>query len=82
MRDGETKPGAHGLRGLERLEEQTQALLVEALTLIQTGKANILPVVLVDEPGGTYWQTFLDFLKNHLLHHTLVSANDLSLMRV
>jgi hypothetical protein len=56
--------------------------MFESLTLIQTGKANILPVVLVDEPGGTYWQTFLGFLKNHLLHHTLISPNDLSLLRV
>ena len=27
----------------------------EALTLIQTGKSHIFPVVMVDEPGGTYW---------------------------
>jgi uncharacterized protein (TIGR00730 family) len=56
--------------------------LFESITLIQTGKANILPVVLVDVPGGGYWQTFLEFLKNHLLHHTLISPNDLSLLRV
>lgn len=56
--------------------------LFESITLIQTGKANILPVVLVDEPGGSYWQTFVEFLKNHLLHHALISPNDLSLMRV
>ncbi len=56
--------------------------MFEGLTLIQTGKANILPVVLVDEPGGTYWQTFLAFLKDHLLSHALISPNDLSLLRV
>ena len=27
----------------------------EALTLIQTGKSHIFPIVLVDEPGGTFW---------------------------
>lgn len=55
--------------------------LFESITLIQTGKANILPVVLVDEPGGTYWQTFLAFLREHLLSHHLISPNDLSLIR-
>lgn len=55
--------------------------MFEGLTLIQTGKANILPVVLVDEPGGTYWQTFLAFLRDHLLSHALISPNDLSLLR-
>ena len=33
--------------------------LFESITLIQTGKANILPVVLVDVPGGNYWKTLL-----------------------
>jgi uncharacterized protein (TIGR00730 family) len=56
--------------------------MFEGLTLIQTGKANILPVVLIDEPGGAYWQTFLAFLKEHLLSHQLISPNDLSLLRV
>lgn len=28
----------------------------EAMTLIQTGKADLMPLVLVDSPGGTYWQ--------------------------
>ena len=27
----------------------------EVLTLIQTGKSHLFPVVLVDQPGGTYW---------------------------
>jgi len=56
--------------------------MFESLTLIQTGKANILPVVLIDEPGGSYWQTFLAFLKEHLLSHEFISLNDLSLIRV
>ena len=28
----------------------------EALTLLQTGKSNMMPVVFVDAPGSTYWQ--------------------------
>ena len=52
----------------------------EVLTLMQTGKARIFPVVLVDKPGGTYWQTWLDFLHNHLLKLKLVSPDDFNLL--
>lgn len=56
--------------------------LFESITLIQTGKANILPVVLVDTPGGTYWSAFYSFFKEQLLGHGLISPEDLGLVRV
>ncbi len=52
----------------------------EALTLMQTGKARIFPVVLVDKPGGQYWKTWLDFLHNHLLRLGLISPDDFNLI--
>ncbi len=52
----------------------------EALTLMQTGKARIFPVVLVDKPGGSYWKTWLDFLRNHLLRLGLISEDDFNLI--
>jgi len=54
----------------------------EVLTLMQTGKARIFPLVLVDKPGGTYWQTWLDFLHHHLLKFRLVSADDFHLLHL
>src|SRR5262249_54302339 len=39
----------------------------EALTLVQTGKSHIFPVVLVDEPGGTYWRQWERFIAEGLL---------------
>ena len=54
----------------------------EALTLLQTGKAMPIPVVLVDEPNGTYWETWLDFMRNHLLKLGLISPEDFSLFRL
>jgi hypothetical protein len=54
----------------------------EVLTLMQTGKARIIPVVLVDKPGGTYWKTWLAFLAEYLLKLGLVSAGDLDLFRI
>jgi len=53
----------------------------EVLTLMQTGKARIFPIVFVDQPGGTYWKTFLEFMEKHLLDHGLVSPNDFNLFR-
>ena len=52
----------------------------EVLTLMQTGKARIFPVVLVDKPGGTYWQTWLDFLRSHLLKLHLISPEDFNFL--
>jgi uncharacterized protein (TIGR00730 family) len=52
----------------------------EVLTLMQTGKARIFPLVLVDKPGGTYWQTWLQFLRDHLLRLHLISSDDFNLL--
>jgi hypothetical protein len=54
----------------------------EVLTLMQTGKARILPIVLVDKPGGTYWKTWFSFLGDYLLKIGLVSADDFHLLKM
>ncbi len=54
----------------------------EALTLIQTGKSEILPVVFVDSPGGSYWKDWEAYLRDHLCERGLIDENDLALFRV
>ncbi len=54
----------------------------ELLTLMQTGKAKILPIVMVDAPGGTYWKTYVQFLEEHLLRRGLISPDDFALFTV
>jgi uncharacterized protein (TIGR00730 family) len=54
----------------------------EALTLIQTGRSEILPVVFVDEPGGHYWQDWRGYVETHLRATGLIGREDLSLFRV
>ena len=54
----------------------------EVLTLMQTGKARIIPVVLVDQPGGRYWETWFSFLGDYLLKQGLVSENDFDLFKI
>lgn len=54
----------------------------ELLTLMQTGKGRILPVVLVDRPGGGYWKTWFAFLGDYLLKLGLVSQDDFNLFKM
>jgi uncharacterized protein (TIGR00730 family) len=51
--------------------------LFEALTLIQTGKAQNFPVVLFDTD---YWGELLDWIKGELLADGMISPDDLDLL--
>jgi uncharacterized protein (TIGR00730 family) len=55
---------------------------LEALTLIQTGKSEIVPVVFVNEPGDHYWWDWRDYIENHLCGRGLISPEDLDLFCV
>ena len=54
----------------------------ETLTLVQTGKRDLMPLVLLDQPGGTYWDGFLRYVRQELLQSELISPSDLSLFKV
>ena len=54
----------------------------EALTLMQTGKSQLMPLVLVDRPGGTYWKTWDKHIREHLLRDELISPDDLNLYQI
>lgn len=54
----------------------------ECLTLMQTGKAAITPVVLLDTTDGRYWETWEFFLKNDLLRLKLISPTDFHLFKI
>jgi len=54
----------------------------EALTLIQTGKSEILPVVFIDASGGNYWSEWRRYLEEHLRERGLISPEDFELFRV
>ena len=54
----------------------------ESLTLVQTGKSDPRPIVLVDLPGGRYWKTFRRFLEQHLLGGGMISPEDRWLYRI
>ena len=60
----------------------TQDEAYETLTLIQTGKRDLMPIVLIDEPGSDYWSCWLDFVKGQLLKDGFISPEDLNLFTV
>jgi uncharacterized protein (TIGR00730 family) len=49
---------------------------METLTLLQTGKRDPIPLVLVDEPGGTYWSRWLQFFEEELLAQDYITPSD------
>src|SRR5438132_9508628 len=54
----------------------------EALTLMQTGKSQLMPLVLIDRPGGTYWKTWDKHVREHLLRDQLISHDELNIYRI
>jgi uncharacterized protein (TIGR00730 family) len=53
----------------------------ELLTLVQTGKTDLSPIVMLDPPGGDYWERFDVYVKKELLERGYVSEDDLALYR-
>lgn len=54
----------------------------EVLTLVQTGKRDLMPIVFVDEPGSGYWEAWRQFVVEQLLKRQLISPADMSLFKV
>jgi hypothetical protein len=55
---------------------------MEVLTLLQTGKARLIPLVLIDEPRGTFWKNYTLYLREHLMGDSLISAEDFNLFKL
>ncbi|OGW60117.1 MAG: hypothetical protein A2V83_02960 [Nitrospirae bacterium RBG_16_64_22] len=54
----------------------------ESMTLVQTGKSEMVPLVMLDVPGGTYWREWEGFVSDHLVRRGLIAPEDLSLFTV
>jgi hypothetical protein len=54
----------------------------ELLTLLQTGKAQPAPVVLLDTPGGTYWEHWCRFIDAEMGTAGYISDQDFRLLKV
>jgi hypothetical protein len=54
----------------------------ELLTLLQTGKAEPAPIVLVDIPGEPYWEAWEDFVSGEVVRRGLASPRDTAFYRI
>lgn len=55
---------------------------LETLTLMQTGKQTMIPLVLLDHPGGSYWSDLGKFIDKHLRDGGMISPEDASLYKI
>lgn len=55
---------------------------LEALTLLQTGKQTMMPLVLLDHPQGSYWRDLGRFFDRQLLQGGMISPQDASLYKI
>ena len=53
--------------------------LMEALTLVQTGKTRRMPIILVHEP---YWRGMLDWFRSTLVAEGMIDAEDMNLIQI
>jgi uncharacterized protein (TIGR00730 family) len=54
----------------------------EVLTLVQTGKSHLFPIVMLDEAGGDYWKIWQRYIEEVLLARHMISPADLALFKV
>jgi uncharacterized protein (TIGR00730 family) len=55
---------------------------MELLALIQTGKCHPMPIVMLDVPGGTFWESYIEYLKTSVMSHSYISAADMGFMHL
>lgn len=52
---------------------------METFTLVQNGKRTPIPLILIDEPGGSYWGRWRNFIERELVRHGYINDTDLHL---
>lgn len=55
---------------------------LETLTLIQTGKQTMMPLVLMDHAEGSYWADLQKFIEKQMLGGGMISPEDVNLYKV
>jgi uncharacterized protein (TIGR00730 family) len=54
----------------------------ELLTLLQTGKAEPAPIVLLDIPGEHYWESWASFVTGEVIRRGLASPEDAAFVKI
>ena len=56
--------------------------LLESITLAQTGKSQLVPIILMDLPDGTYWSRWQQFLREDVMSRGYITEREMSLFRI
>jgi uncharacterized protein (TIGR00730 family) len=56
--------------------------LTEAITLAQTGKSQLVPLVLMDVPQGSYWQEWEKFLRSAVLSRGYITEEETGFVKL
>jgi uncharacterized protein (TIGR00730 family) len=56
--------------------------LLESITLAQTGKTHLVPIILMDVPGGTYWSRWLEFLRDDVMSRGYINEREMTFFRI
>ena len=60
----------------------TQDELFESITLAQTGKSQLVPIILMDLPHGTYWSRWQEFLCDDVLSRGYIIKGEMKLVKI
>jgi uncharacterized protein (TIGR00730 family) len=60
----------------------TQDEAFETITLCQTGRKSPIPLVLIDELGGTYWHNWHKYICNNLIAKGFISSDDVHIYTI
>ncbi|HEY7714061.1 MAG TPA: TIGR00730 family Rossman fold protein [Candidatus Binatia bacterium] len=56
--------------------------LLESITLAQTGKTQLVPIILMDVPAGTYWQRWQEFLRDDVMSRGYITEREMTFFRI
>ena len=56
--------------------------LMESITLAQTGKTRLVPIILVDLPDGTYWSRWQEFLRDDVMSRGYINEREMTFFRI
>lgn len=56
--------------------------LLESITLAQTGKSQLVPIILMDLPEGTYWSRWQDFLRDDVISRGYIVEREMSFFKI
>lgn len=55
--------------------------LMESITLAQTGKTQLVPILLLDLPDGTYWKRWEEFLRSDVMSRGYIVEQEMVLFK-